>query len=105
VEPDGKASFAIAQAEDELAAVGMVLGAGWAGCAFHDLDLRSRYLIDGGVRRLGYFAELPESSSISSASVPSTGMPTRTYEGTCSPIAYLSHGDTKHVMLLPAFCQ
>jgi 2-oxoglutarate ferredoxin oxidoreductase subunit alpha len=78
IEPDGKASFAIVQAEDELAAVGMV----FAG--------------------LGYFAELPGVIFDIQRVGPSTGMPTRTMQGDLLSIAYLSHGDTKHVMLLPA---
>ena len=102
VEPDGKASFAIVQAEDELAAVGMVLGAGWAGARSMTSTSGPGISLMAEFAGLGYFAELPGVIFDIQRVGPSTGMPTRTMQGDLLAIAYLSHGDTKHVMLLPA---
>jgi 2-oxoglutarate ferredoxin oxidoreductase subunit alpha len=102
VEPDGKASFAIVQAEDELAAVGMVLGAGWAGARSMTSTSGPGISLMAEFAGLGYFAELPGVIFDIQRVGPSTGMPTRTMQGDVLSIAYLSHGDTKHVMLLPA---
>jgi 2-oxoglutarate ferredoxin oxidoreductase subunit alpha len=102
VEPDGKASFAIVQAEDELAAVGMVLGAGWAGARSMTSTSGPGISLMAEFAGLGYFAELPGVIFDIQRVGPSTGMPTRTMQGDLLSIAYLSHGDTKHVMLLPA---
>jgi 2-oxoglutarate/2-oxoacid ferredoxin oxidoreductase subunit alpha len=101
VEPDGKASFAIVQAEDELAAVGMVLGAGWAGARSMTSTSGPGISLMAEFAGLGYFAELPGVIFDIQRVGPSTGMPTRTMQGDLLSIAYLSHGDTKHVMLLP----
>ena len=101
VEPDGKASFAIVQAEDELAAVGMVLGAGWAGARSMTSTSGPGISLMAEFAGLGYFAELPGVIFDIQRVGPSTGMPTRTMQGDLLAIAYLSHGDTKHVMLLP----
>ena len=100
--PDGKATFAIVQAEDELAAVGMVIGAGWAGAramtatAGPGLSLMSEFV------GLGYFAEVPAVIWDVQRVGPSTGLPTRTSQGDLLSAAFLSHGDTKHLVLLPA---
>jgi 2-oxoglutarate ferredoxin oxidoreductase subunit alpha len=100
--PDGKATFAIVQAEDELAAVGMVIGAGWAGAramtatAGPGLSLMSEFV------GLGYFAEIPAVIWDVQRVGPSTGLPTRTSQGDLLSAAVLSHGDTKHLLLLPA---
>jgi 2-oxoglutarate/2-oxoacid ferredoxin oxidoreductase subunit alpha len=102
VEPDGKASFAIVQAEDELAAVGMVLGAGWAGARSMTSTSGPGISLMAEFAGLGYFAELPGVIFDIQRVGPSTGMPTRTMQGDLLSIAFLSHGDTKHVMLLPA---
>ncbi len=102
VEPDGKASFAIVQAEDELAAIGMVLGAGWAGARSMTSTSGPGISLMAEFAGLGYFAELPGVIFDIQRVGPSTGMPTRTMQGDLLSIAYLSHGDTKHVMLLPA---
>src|SRR5271170_7971677 len=102
VEPDGKASFAVVQAEDELAAVGMVLGAGWAGARSMTATSGPGISLMAEFAGLGYFAELPGVIFDIQRVGPSTGMPTRTMQGDLLSIAYLSHGDTKHVMLLPA---
>ena len=101
VEPDGKASFAIIQAEDELAAVGMVLGAGWAGARSMTATSGPGISLMAEFAGLGYFAELPGVIFDVQRTGPSTGMPTRTSQADLLSIAYISHGDTKHVMLLP----
>ncbi|MCJ8307999.1 MAG: 2-oxoacid:acceptor oxidoreductase subunit alpha [Rhizobiaceae bacterium] len=98
----GKKNFAIVQAEDELAAIGMVIGAGWNGArAFTatsgpGLSLMSEFL------GLAYFAELPAVLIDVQRSGPSTGMPTRSQQSDILAAAYASHGDTKHVLLFPA---
>lgn len=101
IEADGKATFAIVQAEDELAAVGMVLGAGWAGArsmtstAGPGISLMAEFI------GLGYFAELPGVIWDIQRVGPSTGLPTRTAQGDVNQVAYLSHGDTQHIVLIP----
>lgn len=98
----GKKNFAIIQAEDELAAMGMVVGAGWNGArAFTatsgpGLSLMSEFL------GLAYFAEVPTVLINVQRSGPSTGMPTRSQQSDILAAAYASHGDTKHVLLFPA---
>src|SRR5487761_1073689 len=99
--PDGKASFAIVQAEDELAAVGMVFGAGWAGARSMTATSGPGISLMAEFTGLGYFAEIPGVIFDIQRVGPSTGMPTRTMQGDLLSVAYLSHGDTKHVMLLP----
>ncbi|WP_446742750.1 2-oxoacid:acceptor oxidoreductase subunit alpha [Silvibacterium acidisoli] len=101
VEPDGKASFAVVQAEDELAAVGMVLGAGWAGARSMTATSGPGISLMAEFAGLGYFAELPGVIFDIQRVGPSTGLPTRTAQADLLSIAYLSHGDTRHVMLLP----
>jgi len=102
VEPDGKASFAVVQAEDELAAVGMVLGAGWAGARSMTATSGPGISLMAEFVGLGYFTELPGVIFDIQRVGPSTGLPTRTSQGDILSVATLSHGDTKHVMLLPA---
>jgi 2-oxoglutarate/2-oxoacid ferredoxin oxidoreductase subunit alpha len=102
VEEDGKANFAIVQAEDELAAIGMVLGAGWAGARSMTSTSGPGISLMAEFSGLGYYAEIPGVIFDIQRVGPSTGMPTRTMQGDLLSIAYLSHGDTKHVMLLPA---
>jgi 2-oxoglutarate/2-oxoacid ferredoxin oxidoreductase subunit alpha len=98
----GKPTFAIVQAEDELAAVGMVIGAGWAGArsmtatSGPGLSLMSEFV------GLAYFAEVPAVIWDVQRVGPSTGMPTRTSQGDILSTYLLSHGDTKHIMLIPA---
>jgi 2-oxoglutarate ferredoxin oxidoreductase subunit alpha len=101
VEPDGKASFAVVQAEDELAAIGMVLGAGWAGARSMTATSGPGISLMAEFTGLGYFAELPGVIFDIQRVGPSTGLPTRTAQGDILFIATLSHGDTKQVMLLP----
>ncbi len=100
--PDGKATYAVVQAEDELAAIGMVLGAGWAGARSMTATSGPGISLMAEFSGLGYFAELPGVIFDVQRSGPSTGMPTRTQQGDLISTAFLSHGDTKHVILLPA---
>jgi 2-oxoglutarate ferredoxin oxidoreductase subunit alpha len=98
----GKKNVAIVQAEDELAAIGMVIGAGWNGSrAFTatsgpGLSLMNEFL------GLAYFAEVPAVLIDVQRTGPSTGMPTRTQQSDILEAAYASHGDTKHVLLFPS---
>ncbi len=101
IEPDGKASFSVVQAEDELAAIGMVLGAGWAGARSMTATSGPGISLMAEFAGLGYFSELPGVIFDIQRVGPSTGLPTRTAQGDILSIAMLSHGDTKHVMLLP----
>jgi 2-oxoglutarate ferredoxin oxidoreductase subunit alpha len=102
IQEEGKATFAIVQAEDELAAVGMVMGAGWAGARSMTATSGPGISLMAEFAGLGYFAELPAVIFDIQRVGPSTGMPTRTMQGDLLSVAYLSHGDTKHVFLLPA---
>jgi 2-oxoglutarate ferredoxin oxidoreductase subunit alpha len=101
VTPEGKASFAVVQAEDELAAIGMVLGAGWAGARSMTATSGPGISLMAEFAGLGYFAELPGVIFDVQRSGPSTGMPTRTSQADLLSTAFLSHGDTKHIVLLP----
>jgi 2-oxoglutarate ferredoxin oxidoreductase subunit alpha len=98
----GQRKYFLIQAEDELAAAGMVFGAGWAGAraftstAGPGISLMSEFV------GLGYYAEVPGVIVDVQRTGPSTGMPTRTQQGDLLSIAYLSHGDTKHIALFPA---
>jgi 2-oxoglutarate ferredoxin oxidoreductase subunit alpha len=99
--PDGKATFAVVQAEDELAAIGMVLGAGWAGARSMTATSGPGISLMAEFSGLGYYAEIPGVIFDVQRSGPSTGMPTRTQQSDLLSVAFLSHGDTKHVVLLP----
>ena len=101
VTPEGKASFAVVQAEDELAAIGMVLGAGWAGARSMTATSGPGISLMAEFSGLGYFVEAPGVIYDVQRAGPSTGMPTRTQQADVLSIAYLSHGDTKHVILFP----
>src|SRR5918994_6042925 len=98
----GKATFAIVQAEDEIAAVGMVLGAGWAGARAMTSTSGPGISLMGEFTGLAYYAELPGVVFDVQRVGPSTGLPTRTAQGDILSVATLSHGDTKQVLLLPA---
>ena len=97
----GKNKFAIIQAEDELASIGIVVGAGWNGAraftatAGPGISLMSEFI------GLAYFAEIPAVIIDVQRGGPSTGMPTRTQQSDVMKCAYASHGDTKHVLLFP----
>jgi 2-oxoglutarate/2-oxoacid ferredoxin oxidoreductase subunit alpha len=98
----GQRRYCLIQAEDELAAAGMTIGASWAGAraftstAGPGISLMSEFI------GLGYYAEVPGVFVDVQRTGPSTGMPTRTQQGDLLSIAYLSHGDTKHIALFPA---
>ncbi|HZM36908.1 MAG TPA: 2-oxoacid:acceptor oxidoreductase subunit alpha [Burkholderiales bacterium] len=97
----GKRKYAIIQAEDELASIGIVTGAGWNGArAFTatsgpGISLMSEFI------GLAYFAEIPVTIIDVQRGGPSTGMPTRTQQSDVTACAYASHGDTKHILLFP----
>jgi 2-oxoglutarate ferredoxin oxidoreductase subunit alpha len=101
VTPEGKATFAVIQAEDELAAIGMVLGAGWAGARSMTATSGPGISLMAEFAGLGYYAEIPGVIFDVQRTGPSTGMPTRTAQSDLLSVAFLSHGDTKHVILLP----
>jgi len=97
----GKKKFAFVQAEDELAAIGMVIGAGWNGTrAFTSTSGAGVSLMNEFIG-LSYFAEVPATIVNVQRGGPSTGMPTRTQQGDMMSSAYASHGDTKHILLIP----
>jgi 2-oxoglutarate/2-oxoacid ferredoxin oxidoreductase subunit alpha len=101
-EQTGRKKFCIIQAEDELAAAGVVVGAGWAGAraftstAGPGISLMSEFI------GLAYYTEIPAVFFDVQRTGPSTGMPTRTQQADLLSIAYLSHGDTKHIALFPS---
>lgn len=98
----GKKKFAIVQAEDELAAIGMVMGATWNGVrAFTSTSGAGVSLMNEFIG-LAYFAEVPVLLINVQRGGPSTGMPTRTQQGDVLLCAYASHGDTKHILLFPS---
>jgi 2-oxoglutarate/2-oxoacid ferredoxin oxidoreductase subunit alpha len=101
VTPEGKATFAVVQAEDELAAIGMVLGAGWGGARSMTSTSGPGISLMSEFAGLGYFAEIPGVIFDVQRTGPSTGMPTRTSQADLLSTAFLSHGDTKHIVLLP----
>ncbi len=98
----GKATFAIVQAEDELSALGMAIGAGWAGARAMTATSGPGVSLMAEFTGLGYYAEVPAVIFDIQRVGPSTGLPTRTAQGDILSTAVLSHGDTKHPMLLPA---
>jgi len=101
VTPEGKATFAVVQAEDELAAIGMVLGAGWAGARSMTSTSGPGISLMAEFAGLGYYAEIPGVIFDVQRTGPATGMPTRTQQSDLLSVAFLSHGDTRHVVLLP----
>src|SRR5271170_5490107 len=98
---DGKATFAVVQAEDELAAIGMVLGAGWSGARSMTSTSGPGISLMAEFSGLGYYAEIPGVIFDIQRTGPSTGMPTRTSQADLLSTVFLSHGDTKHVVVLP----
>jgi 2-oxoglutarate ferredoxin oxidoreductase subunit alpha len=98
----GKATFAIVQAEDEIASLGMVIGAGWAGARAMTSTAGPGISLMAEFTGLGYYAEVPAVIFDVQRVGPSTGLPTRTAQGDILFASLLSHGDTKHPMLLPA---
>jgi len=101
VTPEGNATFAVIQSEDELAAIGMVLGAGWAGARAMTSTSGPGMSLMAEFCGLGYYAEIPGVIINVQRTGPSTGMPTRTQQADLLSAAFLSHGDTRHPILLP----
>ena len=102
IDSEGKKNYAFVQAEDELAAIGMVIGANWNGArAFTSTSGPGISLMNEFIG-LAYFAEIPVVLINVQRGGPSTGMPTRTQQADIISSAYASHGDTKHVLLFPS---
>ncbi len=97
----GQNRFAIIQAEDEIASIGMVVGAGWNGARAFTTTSGPGVSLMNEFIGLAYFAEIPATIIDVQRGGPSTGMPTRTQQSDILAAAYASHGDTKHVLLLP----
>ncbi|HUW53781.1 MAG TPA: 2-oxoacid:acceptor oxidoreductase subunit alpha [Rhodanobacter sp.] len=97
----GQHKFAIVQAEDELASIGMVVGAGWNGARAFTATSGPGVSLMTEFIGLAYFAEIPATIINVQRGGPSTGMPTRTQQADILSCAYASHGDTKHVLLFP----
>ena len=98
----GKRNFCILQAEDELAAVGMVIGASWNGARAFTSTAGPGISLMSELLGLAYYAEIPAVVIDVQRTGPSTGMPTRTQQADILACAYASHGDTKHILLFPA---
>jgi 2-oxoglutarate ferredoxin oxidoreductase subunit alpha len=98
----GKATYAVVQAEDEIASLGMVLGAGWAGARAMTSTAGPGVSLMAEFTGLGYYAEVPAVVFDVQRVGPSTGLPTRTAQPDILSTAVLSHGDTKHPLLIPA---
>jgi len=102
-DPDtGRNRFLIVQAEDELAAAGIVIGAGWSGVRSFTATSGPGLSLMGEFIGLAYYAEIPSVFFDIQRAGPSTGMPTRTQQGDILSVVYASHGDTKHIALFPA---
>src|SRR4029453_11006501 len=98
----GKASFAVIQAEDEIAAIGMVLGAGWAGARAMTATSGPGISLMSEFAGYGYYAEIPAVIWDIQRVGPSPGLPARTMQGDIGFVHSLSHGDTRHPVLLPS---
>lgn len=101
VDADGNPTYAVLQAEDELAAIGIVMGAGWAGARAMTSTSGPGISLMTEFAGLGYFAEIPGVIWDVMRIGPSTGLPTRVSQGDVLPVYFLGHGDTRHVCLLP----
>ena len=101
MDDDGRAKFAIIQAEDEIASIGMVVGAGWNGARAFTTTSGPGVSLMNEFIGLAYFAEIPVTIIDVQRGGPSTGMPTRTQQSDVLACAHASHGDTKHVLLFP----
>lgn len=102
VDKDGKNNFAIVQAEDELAAIGMVIGANWNGARAFTSTSGPGVSLMNEFLGLAYYAEVPAVLIDVQRTGPSTGMPTRTQQSDVMEAAYAGHGDTKHILLFPS---
>ncbi len=98
---NGKVNYAIVQAEDEIAAVSMIVGAGWAGARSMTSTSGPGLSLMNEAIGLAYFAEIPCVFFIIQRGGPSTGLPTRTQQADIQLMYYASHGDTKHLILIP----
>jgi 2-oxoglutarate ferredoxin oxidoreductase subunit alpha len=98
----GKNNYCIVQAEDELAAIGMVIGASWNGARAFTSTAGPGISLMSELIGLAYYAEIPAVIVDVQRTGPSTGMPTRTQQGDILACAYASHGDTKHILLFPS---
>jgi 2-oxoglutarate ferredoxin oxidoreductase subunit alpha len=98
---DGKHTYAVVQAEDELAAIGMAIGAGWAGLRAMTSTSGPGLSLMTEFSGLAYYAEVPIVVWDIQRIGPSTGLPTRTSQGDLSFVNYMGHGDTQHIILLP----
>ena len=98
---DGKRRYAIVQAEDEIASIGMVIGAGWNGARAFTCTSGPGVSLMTEFIGLSHFAEIPSTIINVQRGGPSTGMPTRTQQADVLACAYASHGDTRHVLLFP----
>lgn len=98
----GKKKFAVVQAEDELAAIGVAIGANWNGSRAFTATSGPGVSLMNEFLGLAYFAEIPVVLTDVQRSGPSTGMPTRTQQSDITLAAYASHGDTKHILIFPA---
>jgi 2-oxoglutarate/2-oxoacid ferredoxin oxidoreductase subunit alpha len=101
VDAEGKHTFAIVQAEDELAAIGMAIGAGWAGARALTATSGPGISLMGEFVGLGYFAEIPVVIIDVQRMGPSTGLPTRTSQGDILKLHVLGHGDSRHIVIIP----
>jgi 2-oxoglutarate ferredoxin oxidoreductase subunit alpha len=101
-DPQGRKTYAVVQAEDELAAINMVVGAGWAGARAMTATSGPGLSLMAEAAGLSYYAEIPAVIWDVQRVGPSTGLPTRTMQGDLQTAVRLSHGDTQHVVLLPA---
>lgn len=101
IDPAGQATFAVVQAEDELAALGMAMGAGWAGARAMTSTSGPGISLMAELTGYAYFTEIPVVVFDVQRVGPSTGMPTRTSQADLTFTYNLSHGDTKHILLLP----
>src|SRR5262249_19114495 len=97
----GKATFAIVQAEDEIASLGMVVGASWAGARAMTATAGPGISLMSEFTGLAYYAETPAVIFAVPRVGPSAALPTRTAHGDLLQTAFLSHGDTKHIMIIP----
>jgi 2-oxoglutarate ferredoxin oxidoreductase subunit alpha len=102
-DPDtGRNNYLVLQAEDELASIGMVLGATWAGARAFTSTSGPGISLMGELLGMGYYAEIPAVVFDIQRAGPSTGMPTRVQQADIMTCAYASHGDTKHLLVFPA---
>jgi 2-oxoglutarate ferredoxin oxidoreductase subunit alpha len=99
---DGTKNFACIQAEDEISAVGMLAGAGWGGARAFTATSGPGISLMNEIIGLAYYAEIPFVIANVARTGPSTGLPTRTMQGDITSIFYASHGDTKHITLIPS---